>query len=85
MPDDYKDQWLSIAFKAACKALKRISKPFTIEELRQQVQIDEQPLDARWWGHVTTSLKTEGIIKKLDHCKPARSSNFSMKPVWVKV
>jgi hypothetical protein len=85
MPDDYKDVWLSLAFKASCKALKKMRLPFfTIEELRALVEINEQPLDARWWGHVTSALKASGHIKKLDHGKPAKSSNYSMKPVWAK-
>lgn len=84
MPDDYKDQWLSLAFKAACKALRSIRKPFTIEELRAMVAIDDQTLDARWWGQVTRALQSSGHIKKLSGGKPARSSNGSMKPMWVK-
>lgn len=82
--DDYKEQWISAAFKASCKALARKCKPFTIEELRQSITLIEQPLDARWWGPVTTALKANGLIRKLDHGKPARSSNYAMKPVWVK-
>lgn len=84
MPDDYKDQWLSKAFRASCVALRQMRKPFTIEELRQKIDMIDAPLDLRWWGDVTQTLKREGKMRKLDTGRPAQSSNRAMKPLWVK-
>lgn len=82
--DDYKDEWLSKAFRASCLALRGMRKPFTIEELRVKMDMVDAPLDLRWWGDVTLILKREKKIKKLDGGRPAKSSNYSMKPLWVK-
>ena len=88
--DAYRNYWNGIAFKASSKAVKRKRKPFTIEELRLSIELEAPPLDDRWWGWATKALKAAGLIKpKLNaegqqEFKPARSSNHSPKPVWVK-
>lgn len=41
-----------------------------------------EPPDRRAWGHVVNRASRAGLIRRVG-AKPARTSNCSLKPVWV--
>jgi hypothetical protein len=79
-----KQTWLSDAYAAFARFVKRTRKPFTIEQARASVapRIDE-PADLRWWGIVTKAAKRDGLIRAVGF-KPAKSSHHALKPTWTR-
>lgn len=77
-----KQTWLSDAYAAFARFVKRTRKPFTIEQARASLRIDE-PADLRWWGIVTKAAKRDGLIRPVSFA-PAKSSHHSLKPTWMR-
>ncbi len=79
-----KQTWLSDAYAAFARFVKRTRKPFTIEQARAAIacRIDE-PADLRWWGIVTKAAKRDGLIRAVGF-KPAKSSHRALKPTWTR-
>lgn len=79
-----KFEWKAKAYSALVQYAKRSTAPFTTEQARTSIQkrLDAPP-ELRWWGDVTQEAIRRGVIKAIDFA-PARSSNGSPKPVYVR-
>lgn len=79
--------WASVAYSAARKiiATKYRNRAFLAEHLYQDIvkKIGE-PYDARTMGRVIRALSSDDLICSF-HVARAKTSNGSIKPVWVKV
>lgn len=76
--------WIKQASPAFNTYTKRATKPFTIEEARTSVQKRiPAPPEQRWWGEIAQNFIKRGLIKAVGYA-PARSSNGSPKPVYVR-
>lgn len=79
--------WASVAYTAARKiiATKYRSRDFLAEHLYQDIikKVGE-PFDARTMGRVIRALSSDDLICSFDVAR-AKTSNGSLKPVWVKV
>ena len=76
-----KDEWNSAAYKAFCRWALRQCKPFTMEEARAKIRV-EDPADLRWWGAVVKGAHSAGVIRPVSF-RSARSSHGSLKPTWI--
>lgn len=79
-----KSEWLDQAYYAAVKALRYTNKPFLAEELYQKVlKYVDEPVDARAWGNVIRRLHADKSICR-HGVGEAKTSNYSLKPKWVR-
>lgn len=80
-----KTEWLSQAYPAFVRAIKRQRRPFLIEHIRAAIAgCIPAAKDDRWFGDLTTKAKRDGGVIKAGTAE-AKSSNYSLKPTWRKV
>ena len=88
---DYADRmqpgWGARAYDAFAQAAKEATKPFTIEQIREQIaQMGiEPPTDQRAYGQIVLRAARDKVIRKTGDFAPARSSHGSPKPLWIAV
>ena len=81
-----KHEWRASAVNALAKWMKRRRKPFTIERARVSIGDKiEQPNDCRWWGGVTKTALSDGLMRRVPGWQPAASSHGAPKPVYLPV
>jgi len=78
--------WGEVAFEAFKKAVQKMTKPFTIEQIRIVLRSEgiQSPTDERAYGQIVRRASKENIIIKTDKTAPAVSSHGSGKPLWIK-
>ena len=77
-----KHDWMSKAYPAFVRAIKRQRKPFLIEQIRVTIA-DRIPAakDDRWFGALTRQAASDGLITKAGTAE-AVSSHYSLNPTW---